>query len=96
VPGYNGRFAAEAREGAFDDHATEMIGVSHGARALAVLRVVLGAMFVWVLRTRAKARTPGGVQGSHRLLREERTSPAVWKGLISVAAPTRARRAAAG
>ena len=70
-----------------DDHATEMIGSSRD-RALAVLRVALGAMFVWVFfeNLGKGAYTPAGYKGVIDYYVKNGHSPAVWKELISVAA----------
>ena len=71
-----------------DDHATEMIGVSREQRALAVLRVALGAMFVWVFfeNLGKGAYTPAGYKGVIDYYLKNGHSPAVWKGVISVMA----------
>ena len=81
-----------------DDHATEMIGSSRD-RALAVLRVALGAMFVWVFfeNLGKGAYTPAGYKGVIDYYVKNGHSPAVWKELISVAAANaRVVAAAAG
>lgn len=71
-----------------DDHATEMIGVTREQRALAVLRVALGAMFVWVFfeNLGKGAYTPAGYKGVIDYYVKNGHSPAVWKSLISVMA----------
>jgi len=71
-----------------DDRATEMIGVSREQRALAVLRVALGALFVWVFfeNLGKGAYTPAGYKGVIDYYVKNGHSPAFWKGLISVAA----------
>ena len=71
-----------------DDHATEMIGASSEQRALAVLRVVLGAMFVWVFfeNLGKGAYTPSGYKGVIDYYLKSGHSPAVWKGIMSVMA----------
>ena len=71
-----------------DDHATEMIGVSREQRALAVLRVTLGAMFVWVFfeNLGKGAYTPSGYKGVIDYYLKSGHSPAVWKGIMSVMA----------
>ncbi len=71
-----------------DDHATEMIGASREQRAVGVLRVALGAMFVWVFfeNLGKGAYTPAGYKGVIDYYVKNGHSPAVWKGLISVAA----------
>ena len=70
-----------------DDHATVMIGTSRD-RALAVLRVALGAMFVWVFfeNLGKGAYTPAGYKGVIDYYVKNGHSPAIWKELISVAA----------
>ena len=71
-----------------DDHATETIGVTREQRALAVLRVALGAMFVWVFfeNLGKGAYTPAGYKGVIDYYVKNGHSPAVWKSLISVMA----------
>src|SRR5260370_39854548 len=72
-----------------DDHATEMIGASREQqRALAVLRVALGAMFVWVFfeNLGKGAYTPSGYKGVIDYYVKNGHSPAVWKEIISVMA----------
>ena len=71
-----------------DDHATEMIGASREQRALAVLRVTLGAMFVWVFfeNLGKGAYTPAGYKGVVDYYVKNGHSPAIWKSVISVAA----------
>ena len=71
-----------------DDRATEMIGVSREQRALAVLRVALGALFVWVFfeNLGKGAYTPAGYKGVIDYYVKNGHSPAVWKSLISVLA----------
>src|SRR5260221_14197822 len=65
-----------------------MIGASRDQRALAVLRVALGAMFVWVFfeNLGKGAYTPAGYKGVIDYYVKNGHSPGVWKGLISVAA----------
>jgi uncharacterized membrane protein YphA (DoxX/SURF4 family) len=65
-----------------------MIGTSREQRALAVLRVALGAMFVWVFfENLAKgAYTPAGYKGVIDYYLKNGHAPAVWKAVISVAA----------
>ena len=71
-----------------DDHAAEMIGASREQRALMVLRVALGAMFVWVFfeNLGKGAYTPSGYKGVIDYYVKNGHSPAIWKGLISVMA----------
>src|SRR2546421_13067844 len=65
-----------------------MIGVSREQRALAVLRVALGAMFVWVFfeNLGKGAYTPAGYKGVIDYYLKNGHSPAIWKGVISVMA----------
>jgi len=65
-----------------------MIGASSEQRALAVLRVVLGAMFVWVFfeNLGKGAYTPSGYKGVIDYYLKSGHSPAVWKGIMSVMA----------
>src|SRR2546421_977663 len=65
-----------------------MIGVSREQRALMVLRVALGAMFVWVFfeNLGKGAYTPSGYKGVIDYYVKNGHSPAIWKGLISVMA----------
>lgn len=69
-----------------DDHAT--IGPTREQRAMAVLRVTLGAMFVWVFfeNLGKGAYTPAGYKGVIDYYVKNGHSPAVWKAAISVAA----------
>ena len=71
-----------------EDHATEMMGASREQRALMVLRVALGAMFVWVFfeNLGKGAYTPSGYKGVIDYYLKNGHSPAVWKGVISVMA----------
>lgn len=57
-------------------------------RALVVLRVALGAMFVWVFfeNLRKGAYTPAGYKGVIDYYVKNGHSPDAWKGLISVMA----------
>jgi len=66
----------------------EMIGASREQRALAVLRVTLGAMFVWVFfeNLGKGAYTPAGYKGVIDYYLKNGHSPAVWKGVMSVMA----------
>jgi uncharacterized membrane protein YphA (DoxX/SURF4 family) len=68
-----------------DDQATEL-AASRG-RALAVLRVALGALFVWVFfeNLGKGAYTPAGYKGVIDYYVKNGHSPAIWKALISVA-----------
>ena len=71
-----------------DDHATEMNEASRERRALAVLRVALGALFVWVFfeNLGKGAYTPAGYKGVIDYYLKNGHSPDVWKAIISVAA----------
>ena len=71
-----------------DDHATEMNDSSRERRALAVLRVALGALFVWVFfeNLGKGAYTPAGYKGVIDYYLKNGHSPDVWKAIISVAA----------
>jgi len=71
-----------------DDHSTEMIGATREQRALAVLRVALAAMFVWVFfeNLGKGAYTPAGYKGVIDYYVKNGHSPAVWKGVMSVLA----------
>jgi uncharacterized membrane protein YphA (DoxX/SURF4 family) len=71
-----------------DDHATEMNEASREGRALAVLRVALGALFVWVFfeNLGKGAYTPAGYKGVIDYYVKNGHSPDVWKAIISVAA----------
>ena len=57
-------------------------------RALAVLRLTIGAMFVWVFfeNLGKGAYTPAGYKGVIDYYVKNGHSPAIWKELISVAA----------
>src|SRR5258708_37342891 len=63
-----------------------MIGASREQRALAVLRVALGAMFVWVFfeNLGKGAYTPSGYKGVIDYYLKAGHAPAVWKGVMSV------------
>lgn len=69
------------------DHAAE-IAASRERRALAVLRVTLGLMFVWVFfeNLGKGAYTPAGYKGVIDYYVKNGHSPDVWKAIISVAA----------
>src|SRR5215831_10008610 len=64
-----------------------MIGTSRD-RALAVLRLALGTLFVWVFfeNLGKGAYTPAGYKGVIDYYVKNGHSPAVWKELISIAA----------
>lgn len=71
-----------------DDHAAEMTGASREQRALAVLRVALGAMFVWVFfeNLGKGAYTASGYKGVIDYYVKNGHSPDAWKAIISVMA----------
>ena len=71
-----------------DDHATEMIKASREQVALAVLRLALGAMFVWVFfeNLGKGAYTPSGYKGIIDYYLKNGHSPDAWKGIMSVMA----------
>ncbi len=71
-----------------DDHATKMIKASREKVALTVLRVALGAMFVWVFfeNLGKGAYTPSGYKGVIDYYVKTGHAPAVWKGVISAMA----------
>ena len=69
-------------------HATEMIKASREQVALAVLRVALGAMFVWVFfeNLGKGAYTPTGYKGVIDYYLKNGHAPDAWKGIMSVMA----------
>jgi uncharacterized membrane protein YphA (DoxX/SURF4 family) len=73
-----------------DDHATETIGASREqqSRALAVLRLALGVMFVWVFfeNLGKGAYTPTGYKGVIDYFLKNGHAPAFWKEIMSMAA----------
>jgi thiosulfate dehydrogenase (quinone) large subunit len=71
-----------------DDHATSTIGAGRAERALVLLRVALGAMFIWVFfeNLGKGAYTPAGYKGVIDYYVKNGHSPAVWKAMISTAA----------
>lgn len=71
-----------------DDHATTMNGASREQQALAVLRVALGAMFVWVFfeNLGKGLYTPAGYKGVIDYYVKNGHAPAIWKGVLSVVA----------
>jgi uncharacterized membrane protein YphA (DoxX/SURF4 family) len=71
-----------------DHDAIETNGVRRGERALVVLRVALGAMFIWVFfeNLGKGAYTPAGYKGVIDYYVKNGHAPAAWKSLISVAA----------
>lgn len=71
-----------------DDHTTELIGASREQRALAVLRVALGAMFVWVFfeNLGKGVYTPAGYKGVIDFYLNNGHAPDLWKSVMSVMA----------
>ncbi len=71
-----------------DDHATETMGASREQQALAVLRVTLGLMFVWVFfeNLGKGAYTPAGYKGVIDHFLKNGHAPAFWKEIMSMAA----------
>jgi len=65
-----------------------MMGATREQRALAALRIALGAMFVWVFfeNLGKGAYTPSGYKGVIDYYLKNGHSPDAWKALISVAA----------
>ena len=57
-------------------------------RALAVIRIAIGAMFVWVFfeNLLKGAYTPAGYRGVIQYYLEKGTAPGVWKGVMSFVA----------
>ena len=70
------------------DEASEMSEVGREQRAMVVLRVALGAMFVWVFfeNLGKGAYTPSGYKGVIDYYLKNGHAPAVWKGVMSVMA----------
>jgi uncharacterized membrane protein YphA (DoxX/SURF4 family) len=71
-----------------DDRAMTMNGASREQQALAVLRMALGAMFVWVFfeNLGKGLYTPAGYKGVIDYYVKNGHAPAIWKGVISVMA----------
>ncbi|HZJ53330.1 MAG TPA: DoxX family membrane protein [Myxococcaceae bacterium] len=71
-----------------DEHAAETIGATREQRALAVLRVALGAMFVWVFfeNLGKGAYSPAGYKGVIDYYLKNGHAPDIWKGVMSAAA----------
>ena len=71
-----------------DDHATHINGTSREQRALAVLRIALGAMFIWVFfeNLGKGAYSPSGYKGVIDYYLKNGHSPAAWKAIMSVMA----------
>jgi len=70
------------------DQAMQMIGATREQRALAVLRLAIGAMFVWVFfeNLGKGAYTAAGYKGVIDYYVKNGHSPDAWKALISVMA----------
>lgn len=71
-----------------DDHATQTMGASRDQQALAVMRVALGAMFVWVFfeNLGKGLYTPAGYKGIIDYYLKNGHAPVIWKGVMSVMA----------
>ena len=71
-----------------DDHATAAIGTTREQRALALLRLTIGAMFVWVFfeNLGKGLYTPAGYKGLIDHYLKNGHAPGVWKSVMSVAA----------
>ena len=71
-----------------EDHAAETNGATREQRALAVLRLALGAMFLWVFfeNLGKGAYTPAGYKGVIDFFLTKGHAPALWKAVMSMAA----------
>ena len=71
-----------------DTEATHTMAAPREERALAVLRVALGALFVWVFfdNLGKGAYTPAGYKGVSAYYVKNGHSPAAWKSIMSVLA----------
>jgi uncharacterized membrane protein YphA (DoxX/SURF4 family) len=71
-----------------DDNAKATVGASPEQRALAVLRVALGVLFIWVFfeNLGKGAYTPAGYKGVIDYYLKNGHAPEVWKGVMSAAA----------
>jgi uncharacterized membrane protein YphA (DoxX/SURF4 family) len=71
-----------------DDQATDVVRASREQQALAVIRVVLGLLFVWVFfeNLGKGAYTPAGYKGVIDYYLKNGHAPDLWKGIMSVAA----------
>jgi uncharacterized membrane protein YphA (DoxX/SURF4 family) len=81
--------ATKGKEGPLGEHAAERIGAgSREQGALVVLRVALGAMFLWVFfeNLGKGAYTPAGYKGVIDYYVKNGHAPAIWKAAISLAA----------
>jgi uncharacterized membrane protein YphA (DoxX/SURF4 family) len=70
------------------DQATDVVGASREQRALAVLRVWVGLLFVWVFfeNLGKGAYTPAGYKGVIDYYLKMGHAPDLWKGIMSVLA----------
>jgi len=70
------------------DQATDVVGASREQRALAVLRVWIGLLFVWVFfeNLGKGAYTPAGYKGVIDYYLKMGHAPDLWKGIMSVLA----------
>jgi uncharacterized membrane protein YphA (DoxX/SURF4 family) len=70
------------------DHARETTGIGSEQRALAVLRVAVGAMFIWVFfeNLGKGAYTPAGYKGVVDYYLKNGHAPGAWKAVMSMAA----------
>ncbi len=70
------------------DQATDVVGASREQRALAVLRVWIGLLFVWVFfeNLGKGAYTPAGYKGVIDYYVKMGHAPDLWKGIMSVMA----------
>src|SRR6059036_2169182 len=70
------------------DNTSQIAGQPDAANGLALVRVTLGAMFVWVFfeNLGKGAYTPAGYKGVIDYYLKNGHSPAVWKGIMSVMA----------
>lgn len=71
-----------------DDQSTDVVGASREQQALAVLRVTIGLMFVWVFfeNLGKGAYTPAGYKGVIDYYLKNGHAPDLWKGIMSVMA----------
>jgi uncharacterized membrane protein YphA (DoxX/SURF4 family) len=71
-----------------DDQSTDVAGASREQRALAVLRVWIGLLFVWVFfeNLGKGAYTPAGYKGVIDYYLKMGHAPDLWKGIMSVLA----------
>ena len=71
-----------------DDNAKATVGASTEQRALAVLRIALGVLFVWVFfeNLGKGAYSPAGYKGVIDYYLKNGHAPEIWKGVMSAAA----------